>query len=190
LSLYAGLKPAIEKLDPMTGKRLVPAVLSIAIFLSAVLLACSDAASEGEPVGEPGASIIQPDGTAMLRLVNEEGKSVTLAAEIADDAAEMQKGLSMRESLDPDAGMLFVFHRPSPGFWMKDTSIPLSVAFIAKCGEIVHIAHMEPLSLRIHGTRIAHEFGLEVNEGWFEQNGIGIGDKLELPPELRSNGCA
>jgi hypothetical protein len=174
----------------MTGKRLVPAVLSLAIFLSAVLLACSHAASEGEPVGEPGASIIQPDGTAMLRLVNEEGKSVTLAAEIADDAAEMQKGLSMRESLDPDAGMLFVFHRPSPGFWMKDTSIPLSVAFIAKCGEIVHIAHMEPLSLQIHNAPGDYYFGLEVNRGWFEEHAIAVGDRVLIPEAYRVAGCA
>jgi uncharacterized membrane protein (UPF0127 family) len=86
--------------------------------------------------------------------------------------------------------MLFVIEQRGAGFWMKDTTIPLSVAFIAPCGEIVHIAHMEPLTLQLHSTPLEYRFGLEVNRGWFEAHAIAIGDTVKLPEELRVSGCS
>ena len=165
----------------MTANRLL---LSAAVTVLLLCASCGSDAATSEP--EPA---LRPNGTAVLRLVNEAGIGVSLEAEVADEARERETGLSKRDSLPPDAGMLFVLGRSGAGFWMKDTRIPLSVAFIAACGKIVHIAHMEPLSLQVHGTPLDHRFGLEVNQGWFERNGIAVGDTVKLPPELRPATC-
>lgn len=113
-----------------------------------------------------------------------------LEVEIADTEPERNVGLSGRSSLGANDGMLFVIPVRGPGFWMKDTTIPLSVAFIGNCGEIVAIADMQPLSLEIHGTDRAYSFGLEVNQGWFGSHGIDVGDKVNLPSEVRPAGCS
>ncbi|MPZ48784.1 MAG: DUF192 domain-containing protein [Dehalococcoidia bacterium] len=149
------------------------------ILLSAV--ACG---SSPGPEEEPCIS-----GETLLCLTNQAGETARLDIELADTNEERTKGLSMRASLPEDTGMLFVIERRGPGFWMKDTTIPLSVAFVAPCGEIVHLADMEPLSLTIHGTPLEYRFGLEVNQGWFATNGISVGDKLELPASLLPEAC-
>lgn len=118
------------------------------------------------------------------------GGSVRLKIEVAATPEERQRGLSNRPRLPENAGMLFVIEQRGPGFWMKDTLIPLSVAFIAACGEIVHIADMEPLSLQIHSTDRDYSFGLEVNRGWFERNRIGVGDRVIIPEAYRRPGCS
>jgi uncharacterized membrane protein (UPF0127 family) len=144
-----------------------------------VVMALGAACSSGEAGG----------GLDTLRLVNSRGETKTLRVEVADTPAEREFGLSGRETLAADGGMLFVIEVRGPGFWMKDTRIPLSVAFISACGEIVALADMEPLSLQLHNTDRAYRFGLEVNQGWFAANGVGVGDEVELPPELRQAGC-
>jgi uncharacterized membrane protein (UPF0127 family) len=92
--------------------------------------------------------------------------------------------------MPPDVGMLFVLPFRGPGFWMKDTLIPLSVAFIAPCGDIVGMADMQPRSEQLHQSEADYKFGLEVNQGWFTKNGIAIGDKLTLPQHLKQPGCS
>ena len=129
------------------------------------------------------------DGGERLTLVGRDGREARLSIEIADDPEERQRGLSGRTTLPQDSGMLFVIEGRGSGFWMKDTSIPLSVAFIDSCGEIVAIEHMEPHTLQIHNSPKPYSFGLEVNRGWFEANSIGVGDKVLLPQQLRREGC-
>jgi uncharacterized membrane protein (UPF0127 family) len=155
-------------------------VIAIAV-LSSVLAGCSsgDADEADNPTGEPNS----------LSILNSRGESVRLSIEIADTAEERNIGLSGRDSLAEDAGMLFVFQQRSNGFWMKDTTIPLSVAFIDTCGEIVAIADMEPLSLELVNPREPYSFGLEVNQGWFRRNAIGVGDQVVLPVGLRPPSC-
>ena len=85
--------------------------------------------------------------------------------------------------------MLFVIPQRGAGFWMKDTLIPLSVAFLGPCGEIVAIADMEPLSPQLHNPDRPYGFGLEVNQGWFSNHGLGVGDKVVLPDGLKPAGC-
>ncbi len=109
--------------------------------------------------------------------------------EIADTPAELETGLSGRSSLPADQGMLFVIEQRGPGFWMKDTRIPLAVAFVNRCGNIVDIQEMEANSLDFHDTPQEFRFGLEVNKGWFSSHGISPGDRVQLPPDLRSSGC-
>ena len=105
-----------------------------------------------------------------------------LTVEIASTPEERQKGLMDRRSLDPGRGMLFVFEdERQVSFWMKDTSIPLSIAFISADGTIRQIEDMEPFSLAPVDSRRHVLYALEVNKGLFAQRGVKAGDRLELP---------
>jgi uncharacterized protein len=141
-------------------------------------------------LGSLGSSEEDPDAIDRepLTIVTREGDIVRLEVEIADTQEERSVGLSGRQSLEEDTGMLFV-GLTGAGFWMKDTFVPLSVAFLARCGEIVDIQDMEPLSLDIHNTDEDYEFGLEVAQGWFAQNGIEVGDIVSIPRDHRPDGC-
>ena len=112
----------------------------------------------------------------------------SIKAEVADDDAERSSGLMFRESLAPDSGMLFVMPSVAPAsFWMKNTLIPLSVAFIDGNGTILEIHDMQPKSEKIIKstfTRIA--YALEMQQGWFGKKNIWPGEKvtgLPRPPQ-------
>lgn len=104
-----------------------------------------------------------------------------ITVETADTQATQEKGLMGRESLDEDRGMLFVYDRDSrKSFWMKNTKIPLSIAYIAADGTIREIYDMEPLSTRTVDSRYSVRYALEVNLGAFQRHGIKTGDKVEF----------
>ncbi len=104
-----------------------------------------------------------------------------IKVEIADDADQRQTGLMNRKSLDAGRGMLFIFEEEQKmTFWMKNTSIPLSIAYISKSGEIKEIHHMEPYSLAPVQSRYTVLYALEVNQGFYEKNGITAGDKVQF----------
>lgn len=115
--------------------------------------------------------------------LNVAGKAVT--AEVADEPGERRTGLMFRESLPPDSGMLFVMPRPEPAaFWMKNTKIALSVAYINPAGVIVEIHDLEPLDERPVPSAFPNiAYALEMRQGWFETNGVLAGDRITgLPP--------
>ena len=124
-----------------------------------------------------------------LTIVTANGSTARLEVEIADTAEERQQGLMDRTDLPLDTGMLFVFEPPPRGFWMKDTRLELSVAFIAECGEILAFADLEPLSEEIKNISQPYAYGLEVDQGWFERNGISVGDIVSLPRDVRPDHC-
>jgi uncharacterized protein len=102
-----------------------------------------------------------------------------MAAEIAYTAQEKSRGLMDRASLEENKGMLFVYDADErPSFWMKNTLIPLSIAFIDRRGRIVQIADMEPESLSIITPEVAVLFALEANRGWFQNHNIKTGDTM------------
>lgn len=104
-----------------------------------------------------------------------------LTVEIADTRETQEKGLMGRDSMAEDHGMLFVYDRDSrKSFWMKNTRIPLSLAYIATDGTIREIYDMEPLSTRIVDSKYSVRYVLEVNQGAFERHGIKVGDKVEF----------
>ncbi|MBR3672202.1 MAG: DUF192 domain-containing protein [Spirochaetia bacterium] len=104
-----------------------------------------------------------------------------LTVEIAETQEAQEKGLMGRESMAEDHGMLFVYDRDSrKSFWMKNTLIPLSIAYIAADGTIREIYDMEPLSTRIVDSRYSVRYALEVNQGAFQRHGIKEGDKVEF----------
>jgi uncharacterized membrane protein (UPF0127 family) len=132
----------------------------------------------------------QAEGRTPITFVTTSGKKPTLYAEIAQTIPELNVGLSKRDSLPRDVGMLFLLPFRGPGFWMKDTTIPLSVAFIGPCGFIVGMADMQPLTEELHTAQADYKFGLEVNQGWFARNGVAVGDKVDIPANLKQPGCA
>jgi len=102
-----------------------------------------------------------------------------IRAEVAADVATRARGLMHRESLGANAGMLFMFEQPEiQCMWMKNTLIPLSVAFIDERGAIINIADMEPHSERTHCAARPASYALEMNRGWFAARGIKPGMRL------------
>lgn len=109
----------------------------------------------------------------------------TITVEIADTDQLRAQGLMNRKDLSEDRGMLFIFDDERKlSFWMKNTLIPLSIAYISKNGEIKEIYNMQPLDeSSVRSTRSVM-YALETNQGWFEKNGIKVGDRLIIPENL------
>jgi uncharacterized protein len=107
-----------------------------------------------------------------------------LTAEVAATPDQRATGLMHRFSLQPDHGMLFVFERMEmQAFWMKNTYIPLSIAFIGADGRIVNIDDMAPRDESSHWSKRPVVYALEMRKGWFAERGIVAGDKvMGLPP--------
>lgn len=103
-----------------------------------------------------------------------------IRAEVASTMETRSQGLMQRKSMAPGAGMLFLFDAPAAHcMWMKNTLIPLSVAFIDERGEIVNIADMQPLDETTHCALRPVRYALEMNQGWFKQRGIGPGTRID-----------
>jgi len=110
----------------------------------------------------------------------------TARVELALTNEERSRGLMFRESLDADAGMLFVFDRPGRySFWMRNTLIPLSIAFINRDGIIVNIEEMEPLSETPVSPRGIVLYVLEMNAGWFARKEIQPGMRVVFDGEIQ-----
>lgn len=107
----------------------------------------------------------------------------SLVVEIVETPEELEKGLMGRKSLPENGGMLFIFEREGVyPFWMKDTYIPLSIAFIDRNYRIIHIEDMEPLdTISLHLSISPIRYALEVNRSWFKRHGIKKGDPISLP---------
>ncbi len=108
-------------------------------------------------------------------------KSKEIWVEVAKSEEERGKGLMGRKSLEKNGGMLFIFEDEGyHGFWMKNTLIPLSIAFIDRDGKIVEITNMEPMTLITHDPPRPILYALEMNRGWFSANGIKVGDLIRF----------
>ena len=139
------------------------AALCVALFLGAPVLA--------QPVPQKLSSVQLNAGIHNIR------------AEVAQTPDERTTGLMYRPSMGPNEGMLFAFEEPTKQcFWMKNTLLPLSVAFIADDGSIVNIDDMKPQTLESHCSTKPVRFVLEMNEGWFAKRGIKAGYKLRGAP--------
>jgi len=100
-------------------------------------------------------------------------------AEVADSMGTRTEGLMHRKSMPQGAGMVFVFDETATHcMWMKNTLIPLSVAFLDETGAIINIADMQPQSEQTHCAARPARYALEMNKGWFAQRGIKPGAKL------------
>ena len=103
-----------------------------------------------------------------------------LTAEVATTPEQRQTGLMNRFSLKPDHGMLFVFEQSEPlSFWMRNTFIALSIAFISADGTILNIEDMQPQTDDTHWSKGSAQFALEMKKGWFAERGIVPGNRVE-----------
>lgn len=101
--------------------------------------------------------------------------------EIADDDAERRRGLMHRDSLPEDEGMLFVYpEEQTLSFWMRETVIPLDIAFVDRRGYIVDIQQMDPHTEELHESSSPAMYALELNRGWFEEHGVEEGDRVRF----------
>ena len=109
-----------------------------------------------------------------------------LHAELARTPQERDRGLAQRPSLAPDGAMLFVFADAQlQCFWMRDTHVPLSVAFVGDGGLVVGLADMAPLDETPHCSTQPVRYVLEVNRGWFAQHGLRAGASVAGEPFTR-----
>ncbi|HAM39245.1 MAG: hypothetical protein A2474_08075 [Elusimicrobia bacterium RIFOXYC2_FULL_34_12] len=108
-------------------------------------------------------------------------KGQKLTVELADTSSKRAVGLMYREKLDYNEGMLFIFpNSQRVTFWMKNTKLPLSLAYINEKGEITEILDLEPYDLSFRKSKYKVKYAIEVNQGWFGKNGIKAGDKIDI----------
>lgn len=123
----------------------------------------------------PGPAIADPLLTYPLKIRGHE-----IRAELADTDETRRTGLMHRRSLGENSGMLFVYETPGRhAMWMKNTLVPLSVAFLDREGRILNVEDMEPLTETAHASRGEAWYSLEMNRGWFAKRGIRPGDRVE-----------
>jgi len=109
-----------------------------------------------------------------------------IVVEVAATPERRSLGLMNRFSLQPDHGMLFVFDYPEPqAFWMKNTFIPLSIAFVGPDGKIINIDEMQPHDESTHTSRGPALYAIEMRKGWFTERGIKSGDAVTGLPERK-----
>jgi uncharacterized protein len=106
-----------------------------------------------------------------------------IQAEVAETPDQRATGLMFRREMGVNEGMLFVFEQPNVQcFWMKNTLLPLSIAFIAEDGKVVNLDDMKPQTEQSHCSSKPVRFVLEMNQGWFAKRGIKPGETISGPP--------
>ena len=126
------------------------------------------------------------DGPQKLPAITLNAGMHLIQAEVAQTPEQRSTGLMFRSAMGTNEGMLFAFEAPGQQcFWMKNTLLPLSVAFVDDDGSVVNIESMKPQTLDSHCSKKPVRFVLEMNEGWFAKRGIKPGFKLTGQPFAR-----
>lgn len=143
------------------------------VSMLALFPACSEQEPENAPPSQPQAFETQ---------FNVAVGSVPVAMQIAIETSEQRVGLMHRQSIPDGYGMLFLYRQPQTmSFWMKNTLIPLDIAFFSPDGTLREIRRMAPHDLSATTSSSGNiQFALETNQGWLRSNGIKSGDKLDL----------
>ena len=129
-------------------------------------------------LGSPFAANAQNSPTA-FRVISLQAGIHLIQAEIGANPDERSRGLMFRKSLGPNQGMAFLFDQPAIHcMWMKNTLIPLSVAFIGDDGNIINIADMKPQTEDSHCANRPARYALEMNLGWFAKRGLKEGSRI------------
>ncbi|HSE80263.1 MAG TPA: DUF192 domain-containing protein [Gaiellaceae bacterium] len=167
----------------------------IALLMLVLVLAACGGEEEASPptttvagaaatTPEEDATTSQPEESGPVVVIQTPSGEVLVPVEVADSPEERQMGLMNRESLAEDAGMVFLFgEATTSGFWMKDTLIPLSIAFADADGVILRVLDMEPCETdpcEVYDPGVPYWSALEVNQGAFSRWGVEEGDRLRL----------
>lgn len=122
-----------------------------------------------------------PEPVLPTAAITVDGTPVT--AELADTPDLRSRGLMERAALKPDHGMLFIYPDERPrSFWMRNTPLPLSIAYIDRAGRIVRLADMQPFDETSIPSRYPAMYALEMEQGWFLKHGVAAGDRVEGLP--------
>ena len=109
-----------------------------------------------------------------------------ITAQVAGNGEQRQTGLMHRKTMPEHEGMLFVFEeRGVQCFWMKNTLLPLSTAFLRDDGSIVNVADMQPQTLDSHCSKEPVRYVLEMNQGWFKKRALKPGDRIRGEPFVK-----
>lgn len=151
---------------------------TLSSFAAAITLGLAAAGATGLACAQTG-----PQKLSAIRL---NAGIHNIQAEVAQTPEQRAVGLMNRPTMAPNDGMLFIFDQPGTQcFWMKNTLLPLSIAFVADDGSITEIADMPPRTLESHCSAKPVRLVLEMNQGWFVKRGIKPGDRLSGPPFKR-----
>jgi uncharacterized membrane protein (UPF0127 family) len=152
-------------------KRILASLLAAAALAAAV--PCAAQPADGKPQSLP--------------IIKIQVGPHAVSAEVAQTPEQRALGLMYRFSLPADHGMLFVFEAPQPlGFWMRNTYIPLSIAFIGADGRILNVEDMAPRDESLHPSQGPALYALEMRKGWFAEKGLGPGTRVTgLPPPAK-----
>jgi len=149
-----------------------------ALLCSVIVLTACEGGDETAPTPLP----TDPAGLTRIGFANADGEEIELLVEVADSPEERSVGLMFRESLPEDQGMLFVFEQDGQhSFYMRNTLIPLSIAFVKSDGGIVEIEDMEPQTEDLHSGPEPYRYTVEANQGWYDRNGISAGSRAVIP---------
>ena len=147
--------------------------LALLLALTAVRLAPVAIAQTPSMPGKPQLNLPRVQLQAGMHLID---------AQVANTPAQRSIGLMWRQSMATNEGMLFVFDQAAVQcFWMQNTLIPLTAAFVADDGTIVNLANMQPLSTQSHCSTEPVRYVLEMQQGWFAQRGLQAGSRLRAP---------
>lgn len=165
------------------GPRFAPFRAAVRVFALASVVWVAGCGGFGDPYTGP-----MSFDTAQVVVQGDDARG-ELLVEVAETEDQMIRGLTGRDGLDPDSGMLFVFDHTraaDEGFWMWRTRIPLDIAFLDDDGVILRLLSMEPCP-EVHFDDCTHytpgveyEMALEANQGWFADQGLGEGDRVEV----------
>lgn len=148
--------------------RHLPRLLALFLTSATALLASGAWAQEG-----PQTDLPRVEMTAGMHRIQ---------AQVASTPQQRAIGLMHRREMPTNEGMLFVFEQPGTQcFWMKNTLLPLTAAFVADDGTVVNLADMKPQSLDSHCSAKPVRYVLEMHQGWFAKRGIQAGQRLRAP---------
>jgi uncharacterized membrane protein (UPF0127 family) len=161
------------------------------LLVTLLLAAACSSAPDGEAApAAPSAGTSASQAPIVALTLIGEGRQHTLQVEVADDPDERRYGLMERTELAANAGMVFRFPGDTEGgFWMKNTRIPLSIAFFDHRGEILRVLDMEPCAADpcpSYDPEVAYRGALEVNQGYLDELGVEEGWRVRLPDGLPS----
>lgn len=143
------------------------------------ILVCLNIVTFMLPITAQG-KIFNQEQAAPLKILPLRIANAVLLVEVSDNNRSRQAGLMHRKFMAEHRGMLFVFDKPEPlCFWMRNTHIPLSIAYLDEDARIIEIFDMTPLDERSVCSSVPAQFALEVNQGWFQRHRVKVGDRLQ-----------